>query len=1142
MKKTLRRFITAFADYIYDPTKSLKDRCFVVFAFCIDLSLIVNLVSGIVMHDSLFFILGVLAGGILYIAYVAYEVTHNKLFRARLISTLLLMFVLLPVMFFRRGGIYAGIPIAMLVGGYFIITILEGRLQRILCSLNGLIVLSCFVIAYFRPDLVTVYSTEMNYFNLILQFIMAAFDLTVMIAFKTKLIRKESELAEEKAREMEEMNRSQNRFFSSMSHEIRTPINTVLGLNEIILRQEDASEEIRKDAKNIQGAGRMLLALINDILDVSKIEAGKMDIVPVNYHVPSLLSEIVNMIWLKANEKGLEFQVDIDPNVPETLFGDEVRIKQILINLLNNAVKYTPSGSVSLHMECEFPGESDAILKLSVTDTGMGIKPEALPHLFDSFQRVDEEKNRHIEGTGLGLSIVKQLVELMGGEISVNSVYTQGSTFAVTLKQGIASDKRVGDLNIAGGAGGDAAEKFEHSFHAPEARILIVDDNEMNLQVEQKLLAGTEMVVDLAMSGADALSLTLRNRYDVIFMDHLMPGMDGITCFEQIRSQKGGLNCNIPVIVLTANAGGENIDLYNKTGFDGYLVKPVSGKQLEDMLLAHLPADKVMTSESSELTGSQISTASGYVKKRPVIVATSSMSDLPDSILSMLQVDTIPYTVTTGEGVFFDNVDIDSEELIRYMGDEHRFATSDPPSQDALVRFFSDELKKSHHLIYITLSTGSSREYAFVMEAAKTFDNVSVVNSENISSAAGILVMIAAKLVQQNLPVDRILSELEEAKKRIRCSFVIKSTDIMARRGHIKPLVNSILTTLWLRPVLREKNDKLGVDRFFIGSEKSCYEKYIRREFSGKVRPDTSFVFITYAGMSEEDLLWIEKLVRERGGFEHIIFQKASAGITSNCGDGTFGCLYLEAGDRNYGLASIFAKIEEDEERYESSLSIQEEDDDGEDAAVEHGTVAVPSESIEQEKAEKKWYEEIPGIDPAAALKNSGSEDAFLSVLKIYHDSFETRSKEIRDYYEAEDWENYTIKVHALKSSSRLVGAIRMGEAAEALEMAGKRSDVDFIREHHDALMKDYRTIHDELAAQYGPGDDLPEIPADTLGEAYAAIEEFSQAKDYELAKMVMDSLKEFRLPAADDERMRGIQEKLAKMDWDGILDILKGS
>ena len=1134
--RILRRLNERFNSYLFDSSIYIKDRTFVLFTSLELMALLLNAVAAVILGDpltsALASLMGVAVGAVILIILVRMD----KIKVAKIAIALVLVLILRPAAFFAKGGVDNGTMVMMLLGSYYLIMVLDGVFRIVICLIDTSLLVTCGVIAYHHPEYLTAYYRKSNYTNSFVQYILGLVVLTILITFWTRILQKETRLAEEKTKELEELNRSQNRFFSSMSHEIRTPINTVLGLNEIILRQEDASEEIKKDARNIQGAGRLLLALINDILDVSKIEAGKMDIVPVDYNVSSLLSEIVNMIWLKAEEKGLKFEVDIDPGVPEVLFGDEVRIKQILINLLNNAVKYTKEGSVSLHMECETGDGRDALLKINVSDTGMGIKPDALPHLFDTFQRVDEEKNRYIEGTGLGLSIVKQLVELMEGEITVNSVYGQGSNFSVTLKQGISSDNRIGDISISGVGSMAGQEKFQHSFHAPDARILIVDDNEMNLQVEEKLLDGTEMVVDLAMSGAEALKKTLQFRYDVIFMDHLMPEMDGIDCFEHIRSQKGGLNQNTPVVVLTANAGGENIELYNNTGFDGYLVKPVSGRQLEDMLMRHLPAEKVINIAGSEMTGSRLNTASGYTKKKPVIIATSTMSDLPQNIVKELQISIIPYTVITNEGVFYDNIDIDSEELVRYMADKTKMVDSEPPTEEALTAFFAGELMKAHHLIYITLTTGSSREYGRAVRVAETFENVTIVNSEMLSSATGILVMIAARLAQQGLPVEKIVSELEEAKQYIRCSFVIKSTDIMARRDRISPMMNSLLNALWLRPFLRMNKDKLGVGGLLFGSDRNCYGKYMDHALPATVSPDTSFIFITYAGMSEEELMWVEKKVRERVDFDNIIFQKASAGISSNCGEGTFGLLYLVKGNRNYNFESLFAKLKEQEKFDEYDEEETENTDDTESLTSDE----TPGEAADESISETKWYEEIPGIDPEAAVKNSGSEEAFLSVLKIYYDSYEVKSGEIQKFFDSEDWENYTIKVHALKSSSRLVGAIQLGNDAEAMEMAGKERDTGYITAHHEALMEEYRTIIDALTPELGVADDRPDIPADMLKDAYAGLSEFAEAMDYELAKMVTDSVKEYRLPEDDSERFVRLGECLSRLDWDGIKEILK--
>ena len=329
-------------------------------------------------------------------------------------------------------------------------------------------------------------------------------------------------------------------------------------------------------------------------------------------------------------------------------------------------------------------------------------------------------------------------------------------------------------------------------------------------------------------------------------------------------------------------------------------------------------------------------------------------------------------------------------------------------------------------------------------------------------------------------------------------------------------------------------------------TERKCYEKYIKYAIPTNMHPDKSFVFITYAGMAEDDLLWIRDELNNRFKFDHIIFQKASAGIASNCGEGTFGLLYLIKGNHNYNLGALFAGRNEEDE-----IDLDEFDDVMEDAVEEAVEEAEESSEQEEEKQEAKWYhadgepeaqawyETIPGIDAAVALKNSGSEESFLSVLGIYYESYDAKAAEIQKYFEDKDWENYTIKVHALKSSSRLVGAVALGNAAEALEMAGKNKDIDFITEHHDSLMDGFRAIHEELTPMLGKQDDLPEIPADMLTDAYAGMSEFVHAKDYELARMVMDSVKEYKLPDEDEERFSRIGAALSKMDWDDITDIL---
>ncbi|MBR4573854.1 MAG: response regulator [Lachnospiraceae bacterium] len=574
-----------------DPNLDLKSKSFILLSSIALVGLFLAMVSGILLGQSFMANLSVFVEFLLFSILYYLAIFHNMIRQVMVIISAFLVFVFLPSAFFTSGGAAGGTPIWFAFSIFYIVLTLSGRLQKIFLVMIFSVVAVCWGIGYLYPETVTEFTRKEAYYDSFFTLLIVCIVMTMLINYQARLFRDENERVSSQKKEIEELNRSQKRFFSSMSHEIRTPINSILGLNEVILRQDDATEEIKNDASIIQGAGKILLSLVNDILDISKIEAGKMDIVPVNYRVYDMISEIVRMIWQMANEKGLKLETVIDPAIPSALYGDEIRIRQIVINLLSNSIKYTESGEVKLSWETQREGDDTVTLIIKVADTGMGIKPDVLPTLFDAFQREDLEKNRRIEGTGLGLSIVKQLVELMDGEISVDSVYGEGSTFTVRLPQKISDPKEIGNVSITGHTG--YRNTYKCMFTAPDANILIVDDVKMNLTVESKLLQNTKVHIDTATSGAQALEMTKQNRYDVILMDHLMPEMDGIECLSHIREQDDGKCRDVPVIVLTANAAIEDMQMYKEAGFDGFLVKPVSGSRLEEGLIKHIPPEKI---------------------------------------------------------------------------------------------------------------------------------------------------------------------------------------------------------------------------------------------------------------------------------------------------------------------------------------------------------------------------------------------------------------------------------------------------------------------------------------------------------------------------------------------------------------------
>ncbi|MBR1476697.1 MAG: response regulator [Lachnospiraceae bacterium] len=384
--------------------------------------------------------------------------------------------------------------------------------------------------------------------------------------------------------------KAKSHFLAQMSHEIRTPINAILGMNEMILRESD-DVKILEYSENIRSSGRTLMSLINSILDFSKIEDGKMEIIPVDYDTVSLINDLVLMTRERAVTKGLSLDLEIDPALPKTLHGDDIRLKQIISNILTNAVKYTNEGGIVLKMQVRYVSGNNLNLYVEVTDTGVGIKDEDKRRLFSSFERLDEEKNRGIEGSGLGMAIVQRLLSMMDSKLNLRSVYGVGSTFYFELIQEIADKTPIGDYNSQL-SHAEVSRTAETYLYAPSARILVVDDNEMNLQVVKGLLKRNGVMLDTAMSGAEAIKLVETNTYDMIFLDHLMPQMDGVETLAEMR-RMGLLSEKLFVIAMTANAIVGARDEYLKAGFDDYLSKPVEIKDMEMILEKYLPNERV---------------------------------------------------------------------------------------------------------------------------------------------------------------------------------------------------------------------------------------------------------------------------------------------------------------------------------------------------------------------------------------------------------------------------------------------------------------------------------------------------------------------------------------------------------------------
>ena len=486
--------------------------------------------NGVYIHGRLYLIAYILSLAIVF--HMLYVVMRNRSDRPGVISRIILLFLFLPTIF---------TVIQMVFGDILLIAFGE--------AFSALIMLFALETPDYRKLMKTM---------------------------------KELEIAREEANIA---NRTKSDFLASMSHEIRTPINGILGMNTMILR-DSSDPQIVEYAENIRIAGNGLLSIINDILDLSKIESGRMEIIPANYDLFSIMNDCYQMNRMRAGEKGLAFVFENDPDMPAEYCGDEVRIRQIMNNLISNGIKYTKEGTVTLKVgflpsqDPESAGDETGTLVISVTDTGIGIKEEDLGNLFKSFTRLEESRNRHIEGTGLGLKITQQLVYLMNGTIDVQSEYGKGSVFTVTIPQKIIGKKRMGDFAARRKEHVSVAESGKSTFKAPGKRVLMVDDVKMNVLVFKGLLRGTEITVDSALSGTEGIEMTKKTKYDIIFMDHLMPEIDGIEAFHRIRDDKNNPNCDTPVVVLTANAIVGMRASYLKEGFAEYVSKPIEQKEL----------------------------------------------------------------------------------------------------------------------------------------------------------------------------------------------------------------------------------------------------------------------------------------------------------------------------------------------------------------------------------------------------------------------------------------------------------------------------------------------------------------------------------------------------------------------------------
>ncbi len=664
------------------------------------------------------------------------SVLKNNIRAAAFLITIVINIFIFPLMFFTSGGLASGMPLWFLLGLVITWLLFEGKECALMVSANLAVVIATLFYAHMHPDYVAKVSMEYTLADVLQGILFVSCIFGATFKYQSHIYEKQRKKYEERDKELQAANKAKSTFLANMSHEIRTPINGIIGMDSMLMKERGDDQVTLEYAKNIQTASNALLTIVNDILDISKIESGKLELIPVDYKIFNLINDSHNLSAQRAINKGLNFTLDISEDLPSELTGDEVRVRQIINNLLSNAIKYTEQGSVQLSVYHRAMSDAQITLCIEVSDTGMGIKKENLDILFDSFTRLDEKKNRNIEGTGLGLNLTQNLVHMMGGEISVDSVYNEGSTFKVRIPQKIKRREPLGNFEELQKQ--LLLEKQEQtvSFTAPQAKALVVDDVKMNLLVAKGFLKETQMQVDTSLSGQEALKMIEEKKYDIIFLDHMMPVMDGIEVFRAIKAMPSdSLNANTPIVILTANAVLGEKEEYLRVGFDDYLSKPLQEQELIRVLKKFLAEQNAAPKAPVENIAEDI--AKSTVATQPVIepaaieepvAKTEELAEPPQKI----SLEEVP-GIDTKVGMSYA---MNDKDLYRELVEEYLNGNKHQVLQDAYESAnWTDYMINVHALKSTSLSIGAKElsEHAKAMEQACKDNNPAFVHANHES-------------------------------------------------------------------------------------------------------------------------------------------------------------------------------------------------------------------------------------------------------------------------------------------------------------------------------------------------------------------------------------------------------------------------
>ncbi len=969
-------------------------------------------------------------------------------------------------------------------------------------------------------------------------------------------------------------NKAKSKFLARMSHEIRTPINAVLGMDEMILR-ESHEKEILAYAADIRSAGKTLLSLINDILDFSKIEEGKMEIIPTQYELSSVINDLVNIVRYRAEKKGLKLNVDVEKHIPHLLYGDDIRIKQVAINLLTNAVKYTDKGFVCLTVDYSRVSDKEIDLSFDISDTGVGLKPEDMEKLFSPFTRIDEKHHRTTEGTGLGMSIVQQLLELMGSQLQVKSVYGEGSDFSFTIRQKVISWEEVGNIFSHSEKEEQKHQEYKELFHAPEARILVVDDTEVNLAVVKNLLKKTQIPIDTAASGTEAIRKFKNNSYDIVFIDHMMPDMDGVETLTRMKELEGADSTTF--IIFTANAVSGARQMYLNAGFEDYLSKPVDGRRLEEIILRYLPNDKVLA--PSEIESEAVSGALIHQKSKVLVIdddevicatvsqilgksfdvfscndalqAEKEAVDLqPDLILLDLNLGGksgfeilhgLKKNVSTSDiPVMFLTADEDRENEALGLKNGALDFIRKPVVPEVLLqrskriialdRFQKDlqgEVRKQSHR-----AERISREMMLALShTVDAKDHYTKGHSERVAAYAAEIGRRLGKDPEEQRRLYEI-GLLHDIGKIGIPEDIINKTERLSEAEFAQIKTHTVIGYEILKGIGDMQELSQGA--------RSHHERYDGRGYpdglEGSNIPEVARIICVadcYDAMTSTRTYSVPKPQEKvRGEFERCSGYQFDPEIAQIM-------IAMIDEDVNYDMnerkaqGSVWKNKEAYWDRYDSDAPTSS----GSIAKISGAAVSTP---VSDEIDNSEWLRNINGLDIEHGITNCGSFESLVSVVKVFHKTAASKAKEIEDLLASGDIENYTIKVHALKSSARIIGATILSDLAKELEAAGKAADQAKIESDTPTLLSMYRELDTALSGFDEEEKEKPELSDDMRKEAFQTMEEVAQAMDYGMMEQVLKDLKGYSLSEADTDLVKELEALMMQLDWDEILELVK--